>query len=111
MITKAQLEAELTLLRKQLDHLLVLIGAVGLPSEPWMSPEQVGRVLGVSANSIRERIKQAEERRLVRKPCECVYGQHYRNDADPESSTPTWKVNLLAWNQLLKEIPPEKRTV
>jgi hypothetical protein len=111
MAKEEKLMKEITLLKERLELLLKLVGAVGLPSDPWVSPEQAGPILGISPNSIRERIKRAEERRIARQRCECSYGVHYRNDAAPTSKMSAWKVNLIAWDRLLKDIPPDQRTV
>lgn len=74
----------------------------------WLSPAQVGAIVGLSANQVRAFIATAEANRIQGKPTALEYGKHYRNVAGADSSLPTWQVNLETFQQFLS-IPPELR--
>ena len=104
----ALLKARLEVLESTVTLLSTVLKTIGYPISMWLSPTQVGSIVGLSANQVRAFIATAETNRIQGLPTSLEYGKHYRNVAGADSSLPTWQVNLEAFQQFLS-IPPEQR--
>lgn len=102
------LQQQLEILEKRIDYLETLIASVGLPVSPWLSPSQAAPLLSISPNQIRHLIEQAELARLQNNPSDLIYGRDYKSIQSQNSSTHTWKINVLGFKRYF-DIPPEKR--
>jgi hypothetical protein len=80
---------------------------------PWLTPNEVASILGISRDRIMDEINAAEYARINRKKSDLTYGEHYRNVQNPHDTKikrPTWQVHLQKFGQIIK-LPPEKRAI
>jgi len=95
-------------LTERVETIEALLGAVGMPTDPWLTPPAGAKFIGISPNQIRSYIDKAEASRLNGISSNLIYGIHYRNVQAPESQQPSWQVNVKAWQSYLST-PPDKR--
>ncbi|NJK63110.1 MAG: hypothetical protein HC921_10925 [Synechococcaceae cyanobacterium SM2_3_1] len=100
------LERDHQLLLRKYERLEEILRVVGLPIEEWVSPRVAAGLLNVSDSWIRQRIGEAEDRRVSRKQTSLKYGTHYRTKPNCQSQRVDWQVNWRKWNDLLSN-PPE----
>lgn len=95
-------------LTERVETLEAILGAVGIPTNPWLTPAAAANLIKISPTQIRTAIAKAEAARDDGVNSGLIYGIHYRNVQAPESQQPSWQVNVKAWQAYLS-IPPEKR--
>jgi len=102
------LTAQVWQLTERVEAIEALLGAVGMPTDPWLTPAATANLIKISPTQIRSLIAKAEAARLKGKNTDLLYGIHYRNVQTSESQQPSWQVNVKAWQSYLS-IPPDKR--
>ena len=100
------LEQHQQFLLRKCERLEEILRVVGLPIEEWVSPRVAAGLLSVSDTWIRQRVAEAEDRRLARKSTSLKYGLHYRTKPNCQSQRVDWQINWRKWNELLSS-PPE----
>ena len=108
------------LIKQLQDRVELLERVVGVTGE-WITPPQAAKIWPVSEDRIKQEIRNAEQRRITRKPCDLVYGVHYYSTLFPVDFVPgkgfvindnksrnTWHVNATKFWEVVS-LPVEKR--
>jgi hypothetical protein len=95
---KAKLEA----LEQQVKRLEQNQRALGLPTSPWVSPQQAATLMGTSRTRITGEIERAEYARIHGLKYDLVWGTHYRRNGQH------WQVNPVEFESVIF-LPPEQR--
>ena len=95
--------------RKEFEALLARVErleqnqrALGLPTEPWVSPNDAASLLSTSRATIMEEIKRAEYARKHRLNYDVVWDTHYRKTSSH------WQVNPMELKKVIFQ-PPDQR--
>jgi hypothetical protein len=96
------LEKELKDLKAQVDQLVKVHQALGLPTSPWVSPQQAAQLMGVSRSRVKDEIDKAEYARIHGLRFDLTWGIHYRKNGDH------WQVNPVEFEAVVF-LPPEQR--
>jgi hypothetical protein len=96
-------------IKAELDALWALVKrleqnqrALGLPTSPWVSPQQAASLLNTSRTRINNEINKAEYARIHRIKYDLFWGIHYRKNGA------NWQVNPLEFETVIF-LPPEQR--
>ena len=96
------LKAEVEALKQQVERLLQNQQALGLPTSPWVSPQQAANLLSTSRARINREIEKAEYARINRIKYDLTWGTHYRKNGA------NWQINPLEFERVIF-LPPEQR--
>ena len=99
---RRNLQAELDKLKQLVQRLEQNQWALGLPTSPWVSPQQAGTLLGTSRSRINEEIQKAEHARIHKLKFDLAWGTHYRKNGAH------WQVNPVEFERVIF-LPPEQR--
>jgi hypothetical protein len=96
------LKSEVEALKAQVKQLVQTHRALGLPTSPWVSPQQAAQLLGTSRTRITAEIERAEYARIHGLSYDLVWGTHYRKNGQH------WQVNPVEF-EAIAFLPPEQR--
>jgi hypothetical protein len=99
---KKSLETEFKALKAQVQHLVKVHQALGLPTSPWVSPAAGAAIMGTSRSRIQAEINKAEHARIHGITYDLTWGVHYRKNGDH------WQVNPVEFEAVVF-LPPEQR--
>ncbi|PSN16261.1 hypothetical protein C7293_03380 [filamentous cyanobacterium CCT1] len=96
------LKAEVEALKAQVQRLVQTHRALGLPTSPWVSPQQAAQLMGTSRSRIQDEIAKAEYARATGQKYDLLWGNHYRKNGQH------WQVNPVEFEAVVF-LPPEQR--
>ena len=96
------LEKEFKALKAQVEQLIKVHQALGLPTSPWVSPQAAAQLMGVSRSRVTAEINKAEYARIHGIAFDLTWGTHYRKNGEH------WQVNPVAFESVIF-LPPEQR--
>ncbi|NEQ54333.1 MAG: hypothetical protein F6K11_30090, partial [Leptolyngbya sp. SIO3F4] len=96
------LKAEIEILKQQVQRLIQNQQALGLPTSPWVSPQQAANLLCTSRGRINNEIDKAEYARINKIKYDLTWGTHYRKNGAH------WQINPLEFEKIIFQ-PPENR--
>lgn len=96
------LDTEIKELKAQVAHLVRIHQALGLPTSPWVSPQQAAQLMGTSRSRVQSEIDKAEHARIHDIAYDLTWGQHYRKNGQH------WQVNPVEFEAIIF-LPPEQR--
>ncbi|HEY9762374.1 MAG TPA: hypothetical protein V6D07_07600 [Trichocoleus sp.] len=96
------LKSEVEALKAQVQRLVQTHRALGLPTSPWISPQQAAQLMGVSRSRINSEINRAEYARINKLKYDLVWGTHYRKNGQH------WQINPVEFEAVIFQ-PPELR--
>ena len=92
----------ITALETQVKLLTERLSALGLPLDPWVTPQDAATILFTSRGTIMSEIRRADDCRITNKPSDLKWGVHYRKLGA------NWQVNPAELNKVIF-LPPEQR--
>jgi hypothetical protein len=95
-------KSEFEALKAQVQLLLQTHRALGLPTSPWVSPQQAAQLIGSSRARITSEIERAEYARVTGQKYDLLWGTHYRKNGA------NWQVNPVEFEAIVFQ-PPEQR--
>jgi hypothetical protein len=97
-----KIEKEFKALKAQVEQLVKVHQALGLPTSPWVSPQAAAQLMGVSRTRITTEITKAEHARIHGLQFDLTWGIHYRKNGEH------WQVNPVEFEAVIF-LPPEHR--
>ena len=89
-------------LENQVKLLTDRVTALGVPLEPWVTPQEAADILYISRGTVMSEIKEANDRRVANKLTDLEWGVHYRKLGA------NWQVNPAKLKEVMF-LPPEQR--
>lgn len=105
-----QSQTRLNVLEAELDWFKRMFKSLVGVSGPWLSPAKAGVLLNVSRDRIMDEVELAEQMRASGKRWDVLYGTHYRSIQSLESESPTWQINVQAFEAIVN-CPPDQRAM
>ncbi|MBD1914602.1 MULTISPECIES: hypothetical protein [Cyanophyceae] len=96
------LETEFKALKAQVEQLVKVHQALGLPTAPWVSPQQAAQLMGTSRSRVQAEIDKAEHARIHGIAYDLTWSTHYRKNGQH------WQVNPVEFEAVIF-LPPEQR--
>ncbi|MDV3351268.1 hypothetical protein QGP82_21370 [Leptothoe sp. LEGE 181152] len=96
------LKAEVEALKQQVQRLIQNQQSLGLPTSPWVSPQQAANLLCTSRTRVNSEIDKAEYARIHKIKYDLSWGTHYRKNGAH------WQINPLEFEKIIFQ-PPELR--